>query len=114
LARISRETACFACHTDYTLYGSWRGKLRGLRYLWESYSGSVPPTIKLAGEFDNRQCLQCHEGARSFVAAKAHQSDAQRLSMIMSNRLSCLGAGCHPRAHDMAALGHATFWGIKP
>src|SRR5262245_12694626 len=28
--RVPRETACFACHTNYTLFGDYKAKLNGL------------------------------------------------------------------------------------
>ena len=35
--RVPRETACFTCHTDYTLFGDYNAKLRGLHHVWVQY-----------------------------------------------------------------------------
>ena len=98
---MPRETACFACHTDYTLYGDYKAKLRGLRHVWVQYVGTIPAKITLYTPYNNRECLHCHDGARSFVEAVTHKSEPGRL-IDRSNRKSCLTAGATARVHDVA------------
>lgn len=61
--RIPREQACFTCHTEYTLYGGFAAKLRGLKHVFVQYLGTVPDTIHLYEKYSNRECLHCHAGA---------------------------------------------------
>ncbi|MBO0799526.1 MAG: NapC/NirT family cytochrome c, partial [Blastocatellia bacterium] len=34
---VPRDQACYTCHTDYTMYGGLRAKLRGLRHVYVQY-----------------------------------------------------------------------------
>jgi len=108
--RVPRETACFACHTNYTMYGDYTAKLRGLRHVWVQYVGKVPEKIRLYGKFNNRECLHCHEGARSFLEAVTHKSEPKRLDAIRNNDLSCLSAGCHATVHDVGKAATLPSW----
>ena len=40
--RVPRDRACYACHTDYAMFGTVRAKLRGVRHLSVQYLGTVP------------------------------------------------------------------------
>lgn len=110
--RIPRDEACYTCHTDYTFYGPVRSKWRGLRHLYVQYLGTVPRAeqIKLYKPYNNRECLHCHAGARSFEQASAHHKDPNLLALVKSNRLSCMSNSCHDIVHDVASLKDATFW----
>jgi cytochrome c-type protein NapC len=108
--RVPRETACFACHTDYTLYGDYNAKLRGLRHVWVQYFGKVPDKIKLYSPYNNRECLHCHEGARSFLESATHKSEPGRFDEIRANRLSCMAKGCHDTTHDVESLDKLPAW----
>lgn len=110
--RVPRETACFTCHTDYTLFGDYNAKLRGLHHVWVQYLGKVPKPedIKLYTPFNNRECLHCHEGARSFLEAIPHKTADGGLGAIRANRLSCLTKGCHDVVHDLAHLPSLPMW----
>ena len=53
--------------------------------------------IELAAPYRNQNCLQCHSGTlRSWVAVPEHRGLAEPLR---AERVSCMGAGCHGRAH---------------
>ncbi len=108
--RVPRETACFACHTNYTMYGDFTAKLRGLRHVWVQYVGHVPEHIKLYSPYHNRECLHCHGEARSFVEAVTHKSEPGRLDAIRANKLSCLTKGCHDVVHTAGALDGVALW----
>src|SRR5580765_2553996 len=32
--RVPRDRACYPCHTDYTMFGGMKSKMRGVRHLW--------------------------------------------------------------------------------
>jgi cytochrome c-type protein NapC len=108
--RVPRETACFACHTNYTMYGDLRAKLRGLRHVYVQYLGKVPEHIALYQPYNNRECLHCHDQARSFVDAVTHKSEPGRLDAIRANKLSCLTKGCHDVVHTVDAVDRVAMW----
>jgi cytochrome c-type protein NapC len=108
--RVPRERACYTCHTDYTLYGDYKAKLRGLRHVWVQYLGSAPRRIKLYHPYNNRECLHCHADTRSYLETKAHRGDDAGLARIAANRVSCLLSGCHDKVHDIDGLAAATLW----
>jgi cytochrome c-type protein NapC len=109
---VSRDQACYTCHTDYTMFGTVHSKLRGLRHIYVQYLGKIPQAaeIKLYTAFNNRECLHCHEGMRIFEEAPKHSKTPDMLSRIKSNQLSCMSAHCHDTIHDVATLKDAAFW----
>ena len=114
--RVPRDKACYTCHTDYTLYGGFRSKLRGLRHLQVQYLGTIPEKIALYNAYNNRECLHCHGGARTFEEGATHNLEEGRLNLIKSNDLSCMSTGCHEVAHKVESLKDVKFWteGDKP
>jgi cytochrome c-type protein NapC len=110
--RVPRDEACYTCHTDYAMFGGVRAKIRGLRHVYVQYLGTIPKPedIKLYQPYNNRECLHCHEGARSFVDASAHKRTPEMLSQIKSNQLSCTGSKCHDTVHDVDTLADSKFW----
>ncbi len=110
--RVARDQACYTCHTDYAIFGSVRAKLRGLRHVYVQYLGTIPKpeNIRLYQPYNNRECLHCHEGARSFVEASAHKRRPEMLTEIASNALSCMSSNCHDIVHDVDTLGDVRFW----
>jgi nitrate/TMAO reductase-like tetraheme cytochrome c subunit len=105
--RVPRETACFACHTTYTMYGDLAAKLKGLQHVWVNYLGTVPDPIKLYVPYNNRECLHCHDGTRGFEDTAEHKKDRDR---IQKNELSCLAADCHPNVHAVDELDKLKLW----
>jgi cytochrome c-type protein NapC len=114
--RVSRDHACFTCHTDYTMFGPVKSKLRGLRHLYIQYVGTVPKPedIKLYTPYNNRECLHCHNGARAFEEATEHHKNPDLLAQAKSGQLSCISAKCHDTIHDVANLKGETFWKPAP
>ena len=109
--RVPRETACFACHTNYTMYGDYKAKLRGLRHVWVQYIGTIPEKIALYTPYNNRECLHCHDGARSFVEAVTHKGEMAAHAPSNANR-PVLTKGCHGTVHDVADT--STRWPLWP
>lgn len=103
--RIARDHACFTCHTDYTLFGDAKAKLRGLRHVYVYYIGGVPEKIQLYEPYNNRECLHCHAGARSFEESDLHKEMRADLG---SNTTSCLE--CHDAAHNVDELKGKPVW----
>lgn len=108
--RVPRDNACYTCHTDYTLYGGFKSKLRGLRHLYVQYIGKIPEKIVLYNAYNNRECLHCHAGARSFEEGATHNLEPGRLGSIKSNQLSCSSTGCHEIVHNVAGIKDVKFW----
>jgi len=111
-AFVPRDHACFTCHTDYTMFGDYRAKWRGLHHVWVQYLGKIPQPadIKLYTPYNNRECLHCHGGARKYEEASSHHKNPDMLAQAASNKLSCLSADCHDTVHDVANLKDNTFW----
>ena len=112
--RVPRSRACFTCHTDYTMYGDTKAKMRGLKHVYVQYFGTVPKKVKLYNPYNNRECLHCHAGARTFEEGATHNEEPNRLSLIRGNKLSCMSSGCHSVVHNVEALKEATFWSPNP
>jgi nitrate/TMAO reductase-like tetraheme cytochrome c subunit len=110
--RVPHDEACYTCHTDYTLYtGGIKAKMHGIRHLYVQYFGKLRQPIKLYQPFNNRQCLHCHAGARSFEQGATHSAI---MDDIKSNQMSCLTSGCHDMVHNVAQLDHLKYWRPQP
>jgi cytochrome c-type protein NapC len=102
---VDRDTACYACHTDYALFGDVKAKANGLRHVWVHYLGTIPDRFALYQPYSNRNCLHCHEDARRFTESPSHRPVMPRLS---SGETSCLT--CHNVAHDMDKVRGGVLW----
>ncbi len=109
---VPRNHACYTCHTDYTMFGTFHAKLRGLRHIYVQYIGTVPKPadIKLYTAFNNRECLHCHAGMRAFEEEPKHIKNPDMMRQIASNQLSRISAHCHDTVHNVATINNATFW----
>jgi nitrate/TMAO reductase-like tetraheme cytochrome c subunit len=103
--RVPREDACFTCHTTYTMFGDIQAKLTGLRHVYVHYLGNIPEKIELYSPYSNRECLHCHDGARSFEESQDHIDMRAELA---SGETSCLD--CHAFVHDVTELGNLEMW----
>jgi hypothetical protein len=110
--RIPRDTACFTCHTTYTMFGDFRAKLEGLHHMYVNYIKGPPPetAIRLYQPYNNRECLHCHAGTRLFEKNQIHRLDPGRIEKIYRNQLSCVASGCHADVHDVGQLGDTPDW----
>lgn len=102
---VPRDHACFTCHTDYTMFGDAKAKLRGLKHVYVYYLGQVPEKIALYEPYSNRECLHCHAGSRSFEENDLHKEIRTELG---SNETSCLE--CHDMIHEVEELEGQTLW----
>jgi cytochrome c-type protein NapC len=111
--RVPADEACYTCHTDYAMFGTFKAKLGGLRHLYIYYLGKppLPRDIKLYKPYNNRECLHCHLGARSFEQGATHNADPDTLPAVKANKLSCISSGCHDVVHNVGHWGDkVTFW----
>ena len=104
---VPPDAACYTCHTDYTMYGPLKDKLKGLRYLYMEYVSTPPKTIHIDGKYSNSQCLHCHQGARNF---EEHLNQMPPIRELTTNRISCLSSGCHDMIHNASEVGHLKMW----
>jgi cytochrome c-type protein NapC len=104
---VDRDTSCYACHTDYAMFGDLKAKWNGLRHVYVHYLGQIPAPDKLAlyKPYSNRNCLHCHDDARRFSESPPHQPVLARLR---SGETSCLS--CHTVAHDMKKVEKGELW----
>jgi cytochrome c nitrite reductase small subunit len=102
---VSPDKACYACHTNYTMYGPLTDKLKGLRYLYMEYVSTPPKTIHLDGTYSNLQCLHCHAGMRSFEENPTHTAI---MGSLKTNRTSCIS--CHNTIHNASEVDHLKLW----
>ena len=105
--RVPADMACYACHTDYTIFGPLKDKLQGITRIYVQYLSTPPDpaSIRVPGGYKNAQCLHCHLGARNFEEKPAHSA---MMDSLKSNQKSCLT--CHNMAHDVANLSHDKLW----
>ena len=106
--RVPSDEACYTCHTDYTLYtGGFKAKFRGLHHIYAQYIGKPQQPVKLYHPFNNRECLHCHQGARSFGEGATH---ATLMDDIKNNKMSCVSSGCHDMSHNAAQVDGLKKW----
>lgn len=113
--RVPADEACYTCHTNYAMFGSFKAKLAGLRHLYIFYlrEPPSPENIKLHEPYNNRECLHCHLGARSFEQGAVHNADPDTLPAVKANKLSCISSGCHNTVHNVAQLDRVKFWNAE-
>ncbi|MGE0708266.1 MAG: NapC/NirT family cytochrome c [Planctomycetota bacterium] len=104
---VPREQACFTCHTEYTLFGGLRAKLRGLNHVYVHYLGTppAPKDIKLYEPYSNRECMHCHEGSRKYLEIDPHREEA---AGIASGKLRCME--CHEKVHAPGEVADLPKW----
>lgn len=109
---IPAETACYECHTDYTLFGSVSAKFDGMKHAWVHFLGTVPEPGKIEPyhKYPNKNCLRCHAGARPFEENEKHIGEDAGLAKLYADEVSCLAKGCHDVKHKIAELGGLDFW----
>jgi len=108
--RVPADQACYTCHTNYAMFGGYRAKLNGLHHVYVQYFGKAQDPIRLYEPYNNRECLHCHLGARSFEEGVVHTADPDLLPAVKANKVSCLSSGCHDVVHNAGQLSNVKFW----
>ena len=103
--RIPVDQACYTCHTNYTMFGDLDDKIRGVRHVWHNVWGSASDPVELYEPYENRACLKCHQGARSYEEQAAHTPFRTDL---LDGAKSCLM--CHNLIHEVAKLDRFQRW----
>jgi cytochrome c-type protein NapC len=110
--RVPVAEACYTCHTNYAMFGGFKAKMGGLRHLYVHYlrKEPAPEDIQLHEPYNNRECLHCHLGARSFEQGAVHNADPDTLPAVKANKLFCISSGCHDVVHNVRQLDKVKFW----
>jgi hypothetical protein len=66
-----------------------------------------PEDIQFYKPDNNRECLHCHAGARSFETNAVHAAIRDQL---VSNEMSCISSGCHDTVHNLKDQSKVRFW----
>jgi nitrate/TMAO reductase-like tetraheme cytochrome c subunit len=100
---VPKATACFACHSDYGMFGTVAAKISGLRHMLVYYTGNSPDPKKLKtySPYNVQNCLHCHAESKRFLAKKGHNKNPDMLNNILSAQKGCLVSGCHDIAHGV-------------
>jgi len=106
---VPREEACFACHTSYTMFGDFQAKIRGMQHVVAHYFGPKDAEIALYEPYNNRECLHCHQGARSYEESEDHAGLGAELT---SGEMSCLD--CHDVVHRADEVDEIEPWAGPP
>ncbi len=85
---------CYGCHKDYGFNGNFKAKTDGYRHLMRYITGTYEEPIEYKGEFNNANCLNCHETTGKYSVVEMH---SPILDQFQDNSVSCLN--CHGRAH---------------
>lgn len=103
--RIPAERACYTCHSDYTMFGDFDDKVRGVRHVWHNFFRTASDPVELYRPFPNTACLRCHDGARSYEEEAEH---AQLLADLRIGKKSCVM--CHNLVHEVEKLDRFPRW----
>ena len=103
--RIPADRACYTCHTNYTMFGDLDDKIRGVKHVWHNFWGSASDPVELYEPYENRACLKCHRGARSYEEQAAHTPFRGDL---LAGAKSCLM--CHNLVHEITKLDRFQRW----
>jgi nitrate/TMAO reductase-like tetraheme cytochrome c subunit len=97
---VKQESACYECHTSYTMFGPIQAKLKGLRHMYSYYveGGNAKP--KLYEKYDSRECLRCHGPSRRYLKMKKHTKDETLIQDLQAGKRTCIEQECHPVIHS--------------
>jgi len=93
---VAQKTACYDCHTSYSMFGDVKAKFNGLKHVMVNYLGTVPEKIELYQPYANSDCLHCHGPSEKFQKRETHEFE---MEYILSGESSCLEGGCHDVGH---------------
>ena len=89
-----RENTCYTCHSDYSILGGVRDKIRGLRHLLAFYIKDENERPELYEPYPNENCFSCHMESTAFMDIEDH---ADNFEELMTDDVSCLE--CHGPSH---------------
>lgn len=87
---------CYACHTSYGLFGTFKAKAHGVRQVLRYYANAYEVPLKMWQPYSNRDCLKCHYKSEKWLGAEEHLDPATRQAIFDDTR-SCME--CHAGGH---------------
>ena len=96
---LGKKHQCYQCHSGYGLNGSLSAKIAGYRHLMKYLTKSYKEPIRIKGNFNNNNCLDCHKTTPKFNKVKLHSSLIKKLK---TNQISCVN--CHGRPHPKPSM----------
>lgn len=93
--RYIQDNHCYACHTDYGMFGTASAKLGGVRHIYYYVTGRYTLPIKIASPYPNARCLGCHGESQKFLKSQGHPKGDQ--PQLVAGTTSCLD--CHGPPH---------------
>ena len=105
---VPPDQACYTCHTDYTMYGPLKDRLKGLRYVYMEYvrHGAKNNPFKRQIQQPAMPALPC--GMPQTLRNISTQMPP--IGDLTSNRISCLSSGCHDMIHNASEVSHLKMW----
>jgi nitrate/TMAO reductase-like tetraheme cytochrome c subunit len=97
--RVAPGIACYACHANYGLHGTFEAKRTGLRHAYRYATGTFHLPLTMPAGFDNALCLKCHNRAKRFMAHEIHLDGGQVSAELATNKTGCVE--CHAPAHSV-------------
>ena len=96
---VRQDSACYECHTSYTMFGPVKAKLKGLLHMYAYYvkGGNAKPA--LYEKYDSRECLRCHGPSRRYLKMRKHTKDATLIQDLQTGKRTCIEQECHPVIH---------------
>lgn len=102
--KLFGDENCYACHSDYGMYGTVTTKIGGMGHVWYYYTeyrntplDEAKKTIHLKKPFPNENCMQCHSTDGAIWNDVPDHKGA--LDDVRTGKISCASAGCHGFAH---------------
>ena len=89
--RYIQRNHCYACHSDYGLFGDVKAKLAGFQHLYKHATKSSKPPIRKAEPYNFGICLTCHQDSQLYK--ESHES------MTKEEFKTCTSGVCHETAH---------------
>lgn len=101
------EQACYACHADYSMYGTLLTKKQGSKHMWrywvEGFHAMDVETavakIEISKPFPNANCMQCH--STQLPGWNDEPEHASVADDVRAGTTSCAASGCHGPAHGV-------------
>jgi hypothetical protein len=93
---LQGDKSCYACHRDYSMFGTITTKAAGLKHMWVYYTRDVHEP-KLYKPFPNHSCTQCH--SMTLPGFKEEPEHGAVEEELKTGETSCVTSGCHGPAH---------------
>lgn len=101
------DEACYACHADYSMYGTLLTKKQGTKHMWmywvEGFHSmeidKAISKIEISKPFPNANCMQCH--STKLPGWNDEPEHGAVVEDVRAGIISCASEGCHSPAHGV-------------